>query len=106
MRFTKLGAFLIGVILISRYVPSYYNSWLFKDFVEQESQRARAVNKLKETIVTKAQSFSLPVDESDVVITKEGSIYRVNVNYSVPVDLFVYSPELKFRVVAAGLIRK
>ena len=106
MRMTKLGALLIGLLMLSRYAPSYYNSWMFSDFVEQESQHARAVTQLKERIVNKAQDYSLPIDASNVVITSEGAIYRVNVDYTVPVDLFVYSPELKFHVVAAGLVRK
>jgi hypothetical protein len=106
MRITKLSAVLIGLLLLTRSIPSYYNSWLFNDFVQQESQHTRALGSLKETLLTKAQSYSLPVNASNIVITKEGSIYRVAVDYKVPVDLFVYSPAFKFHVVAAGLMHK
>jgi hypothetical protein len=106
MRMTKFGIVLIGLLMLTRYVPSYYNSWQFNQFIQKESERARAVTHLRDTLLDKAKSYSLPVDTSNIVITKDGSIYRVAVDYSVPVDLVVYSPELKFHVVAAGLMRR
>ena len=106
MRITKLGIVLIGLLIVTRYVPSYYNSWQFNEFVQRESEHARATSHLRDTLIGKAKSYSLPVNESDIVITKDGSIFRVSVDYVVPVDLLVYSPELKFHVVAAGLMRR
>jgi hypothetical protein len=103
---TRIGVVLIVFLVLTQYVPSYYNGWLFNEFVQQASERAGATTHLKDTIMERAKSYSLPVNESDIVITKNGSVYRVSVDYAVPVNLLVYSPEIKFHVVAGGLLRK
>jgi hypothetical protein len=103
---TRIGVALIAFLVLARYVPSYYNAWLFNEFVQQASDRAGATTHLKDMIMERARSYSLPVNESDIVITKNGSVYRVAVDYAVPVDLVLYSPELKFHVVAGGYTRK
>ena len=33
-----------------------------------------------------------------------GQVVRVEVNYKMPLDLIVYSPELEFRLVAGGTL--
>jgi hypothetical protein len=106
MRAMKLAVAVIGFLALARYLPVYYNSYEFNNFVETEAPRIRIKGQLKDALLSKARSHSLPIDESDISITTHGSVFKVAVDYRVPVDLFAYKPELKFHVVASGLLRE
>src|SRR5262245_26740227 len=98
MRTVKFAICFVALVALTRYLPVYYRSREFNNYVQEETQRSRFKDQLKDSLLSKAKIYSLPITESDIKITSMGAVYRVSVNYSVPVDLFVYSPELKFRV--------
>jgi hypothetical protein len=87
-----------------RYAPVYYNSYSFNNFVETETPRMRVKGQLIDSLLSKARVYSLPVSESDIIIKTSGSMFRVAVNYRVPVNLFAYHPELKFHVESSGIL--
>src|SRR5262245_33547798 len=105
MRALKVTLALVGMLVLVQYAPVYYSSLEFNDFVQQEVMRARSAGQLKETVLNQARSYSLPVSESDINITTSGSVFRVNVDYSVPVKLLVYTPHLRFQAGGTGLQR-
>ena len=102
LKWTLAGAVLI---LAVQYMPVYYNSLEFNDFVREEVLRTRSAVQLKQSLLREARAYSLPVSESDINIVSTGSVFRVNVAYSVPVELFVYTPHLKFQAGGSGLQR-
>src|SRR5262245_9349121 len=106
MRAVKFVICFVALVGLTRYLPVYYRSREFNNYVLEETKKTRFKDQLKESLLSKARIYSIPITESDIKITSMGAVYRVSVNYSVPVDLFVYSPELKFRVVGAGLTRE
>ena len=105
MRAVRLAVVLVGLIVGIQCVPVYYNSLMFNDFVKEEAQHTRMKAKLQEALLSKANAYSLPVKPSDIVITTGGSVFRVSVDYSVPVNLLVYTPELKSHAIGSGLFR-
>ena len=105
MKAMKLTVVLAGILAISRYLPVYYNSMEFNNFVKQEMERGRPSRAVKQVFLNQARSYSLPVSESDIVVTRMGSVMRVAINYKVPVDLIVVSPEVQFHVIGSGLVR-
>ena len=106
MRALKLTFALAGLLALLRYVPVYYHTSEFNDFVKQETQRTRLKGQLKSALLNKAKEYSLPVQEDDIDITITGAVLRVAVDYRVPIDLLVYSPKLKFRAIGAGFLRQ
>ena len=42
--------------------------------------------------------------ESDISIDETDDILRVTVDYQVPVNLLIYNPTLKFRMIGSGLL--
>src|SRR5262245_16784870 len=106
MRALKLTVTFVGLLALTRYAPVYYNSYSFNSFVETETPRMRVRSQLMDSLLSKARVYSLPVSESNIMIKTNGSMFRVAVNYSVPVNLFAYHPELKFHVESSGILRE
>jgi hypothetical protein len=106
MRICKILFALAGLLAVVRYGSVYYTTWQFEDFVRHQSSRVNSGKEFKKTIIQQAQAYSLPVSESDVDIRLNGAVMRVSVNYTVPLDLVVYQPKLKFHVLGSGLLRK
>jgi hypothetical protein len=105
MRALKLTFTLAGLLVLIRYVPVYYHTSEFNDFVMQEAQRTRQRGQLKGALLNRAKDYSLPVTEADINITTSDGVIRVAVDYTVPLDLLVYRPELKFHATGAGLMQ-
>ena len=106
MRTLKVALSLAGLLALARYPLVYYHSLEFNDFVIQESQRTRMKSPLKGALLNKAEAYNLPVKEDDIHITTSGAVFRVAVDYRVPINLLVFSHELTFHTVAGGLLRE
>jgi hypothetical protein len=106
MKAMKLTVVLIGIFAVSRYLPVYYNTMEFNNFVKQHVERGRPGRAVKQLLLNEARNYSIPVTESDIVVTRQGSVMRVAIDYKVPVDLVVVSPKLQFHVIGSGLIRE
>jgi hypothetical protein len=97
---------LVGVLALSQPLSIYYRSSAFDDYLKHEIWRTRAVERLKGALLDKAKDYALPVNEDDIRITEAGAVFRVDVDYRVPLNLLIYKPQLKFHSVSAGLIRE
>ena len=97
---------LVGVLAISQSLSIYYRSSQFDDYLKHEVWRTRVTQRLKTSLLDEAKTYSLPVNEDDIRITADGSVFRVDVDYHVPINLLVYKHELKFHSIGAGLLRE
>ena len=59
---------------------------------------------LRQALLEKAETYFLPITPDDIQIKEEEGLIRVNVDYRVPVDLFVFKHELNFHASGSGLI--
>jgi hypothetical protein len=75
----------------------------FNDFVKQEVQRSRIGPQLQKALLDQAELYFLPIRPNDIRINEDGDLIRVNVDYKVPVNLFVFTHELSFHATGAGL---
>ena len=89
-----------------QYSSVYYNSMQYGAFVKEAAMHARIKNQLRAELIDQARSYSLPVAPSNIAITTSGSVFRVAVNYSVPVKLLIFNPELKFSAVGSGVLQE
>lgn len=104
MRALKLALMLAGLLAIIQYIPAYYYASEFDSFVHNEVMRTRVRNQLKRDIMDRARFYSLRVRENDINITTSGAVFRVAIDYEVPVNLLVYNHELRFHTIGAGLL--
>ena len=80
--------------------PIYVRSFQFHRFVSSLTHnvetRGRADDALRDAVLAKARSLSLPVTASNVQIIRTGGEVRIVVRYVVKVDLPGYTVELHF----------
>ena len=93
--------FLLFVIYSGiKIIPVYVNSYELQDFIQQQTpywltQRARP-EFIQKSILSKAQDLGLPVTADQVKVDAPGAIVTVNLDYTVPVELIVYTVQLHF----------
>ena len=93
----------VAFLLLLRYFPTFYYASMFNDFVKTEAQRTRVGPKLQAALLQQAEMYFLPVKAEDIRIKEDGDLIRVNVDYKVPVNLFIFTHELSFHAAGAGL---
>jgi hypothetical protein len=94
-------AFVLFVIFVGiKVIPVYVNNYELNDYIREQTpywltQRAHA-EFIQKSILNKAQDLGLPVTEDQVKVNAPGSIVTVSIDYTVPVDLLVYTLNLHF----------
>lgn len=81
-------------------VPVYVNSYELEDYIRQQTpfwvtQRTSGTG-VRDSVVAKARSLNLPVSPEQVQVEATGTRVSVALDYTVPVDLIVYTLELRF----------
>jgi hypothetical protein len=105
MQALKITFVLVVAFVLTRYLPVYYSSSEYDQFVRHETARARSASQLKQSLLNEAREYSLPVKESDIRINRADDILRVTVDYQVPLNLLIFNHELKFHTIASGFLR-
>lgn len=94
-------AFLICVIYVGfKVIPVYVNSFEIEDYIRQQTpywltQRANA-DVIRGRVLEKARELGLPMDVDQVQVEASSASVTVNLDYTVPVDLKVYTVKLHF----------
>ena len=104
MQALKISVVLMLLLALLRYVPVYYYTNEFEEFVRHEASRARSESDLKQSVLNEARQYSLPINESDIRFDRTDDVLRVTVDYKVPVNMLVYNSELKFHAIGSGLV--
>jgi hypothetical protein len=93
--------FLVFVIYAGiKIIPIYVNNYELTDYIQEQTpywltQRANA-EVIQKSILDKAQDLGLPISADQVKVEAPGMIVTVNLDYTVPVDLIVYTLQLHF----------
>src|SRR5262245_41290217 len=100
-------AFALVVIFVAKqYVPPLFTRFQFGDSVRQTVKYAAASQKdieaVRREIVRAAEDHGLPIGTKDVLITKSGPSFSVDIDYSWPIDLRVHKYDMKFHVSENG----
>jgi hypothetical protein len=104
MRAMKIALALAGLLAMVRYSLVYYHSSAFNDFVKQETLRTGAKSPLKGTLLNNAGIYNVAMKADDIKISTVGPVFRVSVDYRVPVNLLVFSHEFQFHTVTGGML--
>ncbi len=91
----------ILVVSAWRIIPVYVNSFRFQDEIRNKCKFAPVDRKspetVKEELLRTAQELNLPVSRDQLQVNAAGpSVIRVNVRYTVPVDLILFDISIPF----------
>jgi hypothetical protein len=93
--------FLLAVIYSGiKIIPVYVNNYELEDYIRQQTpfwlaQRTPG-DAIRSNIVAKAQELSLPVSSEQVKVQAGRALVSISIDYTVPVDLLVYTLRLHF----------
>jgi len=107
MRYLKVALVVAGILISVQTVPALYHSNQFDGFVKEEIQRSRTQSsapQISSVLLTKAGQYSVPLKEEDIDVRTQDGVLRVEVNYRIPVNLLVYSPQMRFRTVGGTFL--
>jgi hypothetical protein len=102
----KLKPILFLVILIFvifsafKIVPAYVKDYQLSDKM-QEQARFAVVNRyteeqIRDNIFKVVQELEVPAKRESIKVSASNSVVRISMEYTVPVDLFIYRTELHF----------
>lgn len=103
IKFAVLGC--ISLVLV-QYVPVYYHTMEFNRYVQQQVSKIRSARPLQEAILIKAEEHKLPVTAENITMSLSDSVLRVNVDYEVPLNFYVFTKDLKFNARGSGLMMR
>ena len=90
----------IAIYLGFKLVPPYVSEYQLQDKM-QEMARFGVVNRytddqVRENVYKVVQDLEIPAKREDIKVTVTQSFVKVSLDYTVPVDLLIYSTELHF----------
>jgi Domain of unknown function (DUF4845) len=102
----KLKAIIYTVILLSavfaavKMLPPYIANYQLSDKM-QELARFAVVNRynedqIRDQVFKTIQELDIPVKREEIKVTANNAIVKISIDYTVPIDLFVYQTELHF----------
>lgn len=105
-RFLILLILAVIVFAALQYVPPYFASFQFKDYVRQEVKYAAATRKtfdtLRNEILLKANELGIPLTKKDIRFTRSGPTFTLEIEYHWPINMRAYRHELVFRTSESG----
>lgn len=94
---TVLGALVyVGIKAVPVYVQNYELSDYIRQLAVQATVQRSKAEVIQQQVVVFAQNLDLPVDRDNVQVAVGGSAVTIALDYSVPVDLSVYTWVLHF----------
>jgi hypothetical protein len=97
--FTLLVLGAIGYAAV-KIVPVYVNNYELEDFIRQQTpfwlMQQIPMEVVRNKILDKAKDLELPVTPKQVKIEANASKVTVDIDYTVPIDLKVYTLQLHF----------
>jgi hypothetical protein len=93
-------------LAVARYVPVYYHTMEFNRYVSDQVKRIRSTVPLREAILDKAEEHKIPITSQDITMSTADSVLRVQVDYHMPVNFYVFRQDLRFQAAGSGLLQR
>ena len=104
MRALKLVFWGALSVALLRYIPVYYHTSEFNRYVQEQVPRIRQRAPIQEAILSKAGEHNLNVTAKNIVMSTSDSVLRVNIEYHVPMNYFLFQQDLTFRAAGSGFL--
>ena len=92
----------IAIILIPPYIQNFRLQRFVNDLIDDPSTAGLPTPIIRQRVVDRALSLSLPVRGEDVQVKQVHNAIRIDVLYVVHVDVASYTVDLHFRPAAGG----
>jgi hypothetical protein len=97
--------FLAAVVYSAvKIIPVYVNNYELSDYIQNQNPiwltQRNSSDEIRNAILAKAQDLSLPVRAEQVSVDAPLGHVTVSVDYSVPINLLVYTWDLPFHISA------
>ena len=91
---------LIAVFVAFKVLPSYVAEYELNDKM-QEQARFAIVNRysedqIRDIIYKEVQDLDIPAKREDIKVSATQQVVKISVDYTVPIDLLIYSTDLHF----------
>ena len=97
MMLLVLGAMAFAAFKV---VPAYFANYQLQDSMTTEARFAlvnrKAASDVQDDIWKKVQELGIPAKKDDVQVTTEQGFVKIDVNYTVPVDLIILQHDISF----------
>src|SRR5579864_7699695 len=90
------GLIYVGVEAVPAYVDNYQLADYIRDRAVKATVERPTSESLRKEVATYARNLGLPVTEDNVQVTVTGETVKIELDYTVPVDLKVYTWALHF----------
>jgi hypothetical protein len=83
-------------------VPAYVDNYEFQDAINTEAEYAlsgypkKTNDMIRQDVWKKAQDLGIPADPQDIQLDTSNGTVSISLDYSIPVDLYVYQFTLQF----------
>lgn len=104
MRAVKLSVMAVLAVIALRYGSVYYHTLQFNHYVAEQVQRIRSQDPLQKAILSKAEEHDIVITAQDISMTTSDSVLRVNVQYTVPVNFYLFRKDFTFHAMGSGLL--
>ncbi len=96
-----LAAVAVLIYVAARTVPIYVNNYELEDYIRQLAIQATVARspavEIQKSVLAKASELNLPVSGDQVKVESNRAGVKIEIDYTVPVDLRVYTLVLHFR---------
>ncbi|HVB88506.1 MAG TPA: hypothetical protein VNK23_17735 [Candidatus Dormibacteraeota bacterium] len=94
-----LGAMAVAAVKIA---PAYIDNYQFQDAINTEAQYAlssypkKTNDDIRQEVWKKAEDLNIPAKPEDIQLDTSSGTISISLDYSIPVDLYVYQFTLQF----------
>jgi hypothetical protein len=104
----KINLFLTLLILVAmaiaafKIAPPYINNYQFQDAINTEAEFAltayprKTPDDIRQEVYKKAEDLDIPASPQDIQLNMSNGSISISLDYSIPVDLYVYQLTLQF----------
>lgn len=97
---------LTTIFVAIKIVPVYVNEYQLRDKMQEEARFAvvyhHSDEQIRDVVFREIQDLELPARREDIKIDNSSRQVSITIDYSVPVDFYVYKTELHFTVTTAN----
>jgi len=90
----------LGIYAAWKMVPPYVNDYQLADKMQEQSRYAMVNHfteeQIRDNIFKVVQDLDIPAKREDIKIVANGSVVRISLDYTIPVDVLVYHTDLHF----------
>lgn len=90
----------IGVFVAFKIVPPYVSEYQLSDKMDEQARFAvvnrYSEDKIRDEVYKEIQDLNIPAKRDDIKVTATQEKVIISLDYTVPIDLLVYSTQLHF----------